>query len=140
MLLSTVMFYETSYNNCIDIHKTITDNTQIENKHTIQMQKRHLTILYRTITVRPPKKSCFVVLHRPLQLFWNSEKVFTVQKNTYPIFEIPEKGCFFLFQNWKFVLNISKQFSTLPQLMKWSISKIAPWNLIRHHLNGYNVV
>ena len=51
---------------------------------------------------------------------------------------------FFSFSKFKFILNMSKQLSTLlnwfKELMKWLISKIAPLNLIRPHLNGYNVV
>ena len=44
------------------------------------------------------KKSCFVVLHRPLQFLEILKKVVTVQKNTYLIFENPEKGVFFFFK------------------------------------------
>ena len=75
------------------------------------------------LIIRPPKK-LFCCPPPPAPIFLNSEKVFTAQKNTYLIFEIPEKGWFFFFKIEIYFEHVSKQFSTLlnwfKELLKWA--------------------
>ena len=51
------------------------------------------------VMMRPKKKSCLVVLHRPPLIFKNWKKVFTVQKCTAPNFQNSKKS-FFFFENF----------------------------------------
>ena len=52
--------------------------------------------------IRPKKKSCSVVLHRPPLIFENWKKLFTVQKYTAPNFQNSKKVVFFLSEFWSF--------------------------------------
>ena len=71
-----------------------------------------------------PPKSCFVVLHRPRHCFaiLKKKKLLLTLYKRIPIH--------FFSSKLKFILNTSKQFSTLlnwfKELLKWFISKIAP--------------
>ena len=82
------------------------------------MQKRGSIGRYMTYTsqwecpppaldLRPKKKGCLVVLHRPPLICENWKKVFTVQKYTAPYFQNSKKGLFF-FENFDLLKIIFK--------------------------------
>ena len=58
-------------------------------------------------SIRPKKKSCLVVLHRPPLIFENWKKVFTVQQYTAPNFQNSKKS-FFFFENFDLLKIIFK--------------------------------